>query len=353
MSTLLGESILYPEANQKKTQTGNTVCKPPTGTPVSPQFTREEKMTTVSFALVAALCCISSVASAAATFRVVGGAPVSADDLSKYRFFTLSKSHQCGASLIHKDIIMSAAHCIAGGFDENKVVVGATKGTDLKTAKTYTLEREVIHPKYNFQYFGSPHDIVLYKLSEPVTDVTPIKLAESTDDPKIADGNLTVLGMGLTRFEGKEYPPALMKVEMPVIDTSACKAEYLSEFGPNIIKTPGHFCAGGKGKQACLGDSGGPVINTATMTQVGIVSFGYDCGSRGGGYPDVYTRVGAYKDFIQQTICQCSSFPPAYCSKVATKAGGTCGSVPGKGKYNVGGGQHGGGSGGVFGSGMK
>ena len=66
------------------------------------------------------------------------------------------------------------------------------------------------------------------------------------------------------------------------------------------------MCAGSDGKDACLGDSGGPltVLQNGTYVQVGITVFGTinnknhnQCGSNGN--YGVYTDVLQYRSFIE------------------------------------------------------
>lgn len=56
------------------------------------------------------------------------------------------------------------------------------------------------------------------------------------------------------------------------------------------------MCAGVTGKDSCQGDSGGPM--TYNNYLVGIVSWGYGCASAG--YPGVYAKVSALRDFLNQ-----------------------------------------------------
>ena len=58
------------------------------------------------------------------------------------------------------------------------------------------------------------------------------------------------------------------------------------------------LCAGESGKDACHGDSGGPLVQNGV--QVGIVSFGPDCGNAS--YPGVYVQVDVYMEFIQENV---------------------------------------------------
>lgn len=58
------------------------------------------------------------------------------------------------------------------------------------------------------------------------------------------------------------------------------------------------LCTQAKDAGICKGDIGGPLI-TLDYTLVGIASWKIDCAQ---GYPDAFTNVVAYIDFIQQTI---------------------------------------------------
>lgn len=66
--------------------------------------------------------------------------------------------------------------------------------------------------------------------------------------------------------------------------------------------TDNMFCAGFKegGKDACLGDSGGPIIDADTGVLIGTTSWGVGCAA-----PDaygVYARVANYIDFINSNL---------------------------------------------------
>ncbi|KAI8429519.1 hypothetical protein MSG28_000152 [Choristoneura fumiferana] len=54
-----------------------------------------------------------------------------------------------------------------------------------------------------------------------------------------------------------------------------------------------------EGEGACHGDSGGPLVEGSSV--VGVVSWGMPCAR---GYPDVYTRVYAYRDWILERISE-------------------------------------------------
>lgn len=67
------------------------------------------------------------------------------------------------------------------------------------------------------------------------------------------------------------------------------------------------MCAGGeRGRDSCVGDSGGPLMHTFKNDSgqwyiEGVVSFGNQrCGSEG--WPGVYTRVSDYLGWINENV---------------------------------------------------
>ncbi|XP_035233263.1 transmembrane protease serine 9-like, partial [Stegodyphus dumicola] len=93
---------------------------------------------------------------------------------------------------------------------------------------------------------------------------------------------------------GDIYSKELLEVEVPVVTNAYCVEAY----GGLILDT--NICAGGeKNKDACSGDSGGPLIvkSDGKWFSVGVVSWGRTCG--GLDLPGVYTRVSQYLDWIR------------------------------------------------------
>lgn len=60
-----------------------------------------------------------------------------------------------------------------------------------------------------------------------------------------------------------------------------------------------------------MGDSGGPVTNTAQTSLVGVISFGFGCEIDN--FPDGCVRVSALSGWIKEQICLLSENPPADC----------------------------------------
>ncbi|KAF2888616.1 hypothetical protein ILUMI_14533, partial [Ignelater luminosus] len=95
-----------------------------------------------------------------------------------------------------------------------------------------------------------------------------------------------------------------LKVDVPTISNAICKDKLDDE----KIQA-NQLCAGGvQGKDACEGDSGGPLIRSyldkiegrTQWYQEGVVSHGSKCGLHS--YPGIYTRITRYVNWIIHQI---------------------------------------------------
>jgi trypsin len=220
--------------------------------------------------------------------KIVGGRP--AEDI-EYPFL---------AHVIDDpDVVLTAAHCI--GAYSSDVIIGSNDLHGRDGAERIDIEFILPHPDY---YPNTvENDIMLVKLASPSSG----PLVTLNTDPNLPqDGQaVTVIGFGLTS-EGGDISVKLLDVEVKTVDFETCNRQ-LSE----MIFPETHICAGVApgGKDSCSGDSGSPLLDSATKVQYGIVSFGVGCARTNS--PGVYTRISAFSDWIESFICHNSTQPPA------------------------------------------
>ena len=194
----------------------------------------------------------------------------------------------CGGTLIDKDSVLTAAHCLVNPKpDKLQVVVGRT-ALDQNRGQLRSVSRRFIHPRYN----GNGYDAAVLKLSRPVKGIKPIKLATAKQNNLEKPGHiLTTAGWGVVKQRPGPFdirPKRMQEVSVPVVSDSRAKRAYQSQglkYLPSL-----QVAAGKKGKSPCFGDSGGPLFDSGRRTQVGITSYvAGGCGTAR--YPVVYTEV--------------------------------------------------------------
>mmetsp|Transcript_3655 Transcript_3655/g.8151 ORF Transcript_3655/g.8151 Transcript_3655/m.8151 type:complete len:362 (+) Transcript_3655:1182-2267(+) len=206
----------------------------------------------------------------------------------------------CGGSLIHDDLVLSAAHCNVP-FASKTVRIGVFNTDDQNDGEERNIVQAIQHPDYNDNAFTPTFDFVILKLDKPSTK-QPIEVNKDTNRPGDGD-ELTVIGHGVTSEDGSPSSE-LLQVVVQAISHSTCVAQYGNEIREDV-----HMCAGvsGGGKDSCQGDSGGPIFEyqNGSPVQVGVVSFGQGCAQAN--YSGVYARVSGVTQWIEQTICNLAS----------------------------------------------
>jgi len=150
------------------------------------------------------------------------------------------------------------------------------------------------------------HDIAILRLTEPIifTDyIRPICIDDGS--PRVDTGYIEGIlsGYGKITYSNRPQTDTLYKVNVRIGAPTECTAAY-SPYGVTLRDT--HLCAGTPtvpSVDPCVGDNGGPLFvktGANTFEQVGIASFGLSCA----GPPPVYTRVSAYRGWIEQVRMQ-------------------------------------------------
>jgi trypsin len=217
--------------------------------------------------------------------------------------------HECGAVLVAPDVILTAAHC-AADFAVKAIVGRYDLENDYEeNSQIIDVMYYVKHP--NNVWESDEYDVGLFKLMEP-TNLPPVTLNQNSS--LLQEGMvLTVMGFGDL---GNESSPAILQeVQVNYIPNDDCRSfkDPLDQgvSYKNIIFED-MMCALGENKDACFGDSGGPLFLRGNDHEddvvVGITSWGIGCAR----LPGVYARVDYLYDWISTTICKLSQDAPDY-----------------------------------------
>jgi len=227
--------------------------------------------------------------------RIVGGYSGNIEDFPYQISMNHYGSHRCGGSIIHKQYVITAAHCTVGVIlDALSIRAGSSMramgGTNVPVSKI------VQHPRYNSNTLD--FDISIMYLSWNLifsNSIHAINLPKQGEVLPVGT-NTVISGWGdLSETAGSTRQ--LQFVQVPIIDDATCNVAYK---GYNTI-TANMICAGlyrVGGKDACQGDSGGPLQAYGKL--YGIISWGFGCARPN--YPGVYTKVSVFRDWIDSII---------------------------------------------------
>ncbi|CAG9792469.1 unnamed protein product [Diatraea saccharalis] len=256
--------------------------------------------------------------------RIVGGTSTGID---QYPWLALLEykignqiSLKCEGALISNKYVLTAAHCMRSNkpvsvrlgeyditHDGRDCLTSSTDCTD--PAVSIPIKEILIHPEYDHPL--KRNDIALIRLDGVAnyTDfIRPICLTTLDVSQLSPNVSLYVAGWGRISWNLK-YSRLKQHVKLPMVNMQDCLNAYHIRAGEKIQLWSKQLCAGGEyGRDACNGDSGGPLMmetllpnNLTVITEEGIVSYGLqECGTKD--VPGVYTKVYEYNTWIRRHI---------------------------------------------------
>ncbi|XP_030156543.1 brain-specific serine protease 4-like [Lynx canadensis] len=218
-------------------------------------------------------------------------------------------THHCAGSLLTSRWVVTAAHCFKGNLNKPSqfsVLLGAWQLENPgPRSQQVGIAWVQSHPVYSWKE-GSRADIALVRLEHAIhfsERILPICLPDSSVRLP-PNTRCWIAGWGSIR-DGVPlpHPQTLQKLEVPIIDSEVCSRLYWRGAGQGAI-TEDMLCAGyleGR-RDACLGDSGGPLMCQVegTWLLAGIISWGEGCAERN--RPGVYISLAAHRSWVMRIV---------------------------------------------------
>ncbi|XP_074052091.1 brain-specific serine protease 4-like [Macrotis lagotis] len=240
--------------------------------------------------------------------RIVGGENAMEAEWPWIVSIQKNGTHHCAGSLITNRWVVTAAHCFKESVESSQysILLGAWQlGKPGPRAIRVGMAWVLPYPRYTWPK-SNQGDIALVRLNHSIKfseHILPICLPDSTVD-LLPGTSCWIAGWGsIGDGVPLPYPQTLQKLKVPIISSETCSRLYWRGVGQEII-TSDMLCAGyleGK-KDACLGDSGGPLMCQVNGSWLlgGIISWGEGCAERD--RPGVYISLTAHQAWIQRVV---------------------------------------------------
>jgi secreted trypsin-like serine protease len=202
----------------------------------------------------------------------------------------------CGGTLIDRDSVLTAAHCLEEVKPvQLRVSVGITFLREPRQGQSRSVETITRHPRYTTSALSFRYDAAVLTLSRPVKNIAAARIPATTSNGlETPDREATIAGWGSTvkqpSNKDPRHPARMREAQVPIVSDEMARSAY----GADDYEPRPMLAAGRENKDTCQGDSGGPIFvkkATGRVSQIGITSFGNGCGAKN--FPGVYTEANS------------------------------------------------------------